>query len=118
MQFIRGYNVSSIYVDPSAASFKAALLKKGIYTTDADNSIFDGIRFISSMLAWYEIYVDESCKNMIREFSLYMWNSKAQEKGIDEPISKDDHTLDALRYSCYSLFGKSGGGIIGGGNRR
>ena len=40
----------TIIVDPSAASFKAELYKRGIITQDADNEVLDGIRRTASAL--------------------------------------------------------------------
>jgi hypothetical protein len=37
--------------------------------------------------------------NLIREIEGYVWDSKEAEKGYDEPLKKDDHAVDALRYA-------------------
>jgi hypothetical protein len=43
---------------------------------------------------------------LINEVQGYCWDSKAAEKGIDAPIKRADHLLDALRYSVFSYFGE------------
>jgi ABC-type glutathione transport system ATPase component len=39
-----------VIIDPSAASFKAELTKRGIWHVDADNEVNDGIRLVSMVL--------------------------------------------------------------------
>lgn len=116
--FIRGYNVSSIFIDPSAASFKVECLRKGLFTTDANNDVIDGIRYVSTMFAGYELYVDEKCENIRRELQEYSWEPSEKSKGKDIPIKDKDHTLDSLRYILYTNFGLYGNGIQAGRNRR
>lgn len=116
--FIAGFPVTAIVLDPAAASFKVELRKHGIMTRDADNSVLDGIRFVGTQLMLEKLFVDICCANLSREMSAYVWDSKKQEKGIDEPKKENDHALDALRYALYTIFGKGPRGIIGGTNRR
>ena len=47
------------------------------------------------------IYKD--CENLIREFSSYVWDIKAVERGEDKPVKKEDHAMDALRYFCMTV---------------
>ncbi len=44
------------------------------------------------------IVICSECKNTIREIEGYVWDNKAAERGRDEPLKKDDHAVDALRY--------------------
>lgn len=48
--------------------------------------------------------VFSTCKNLIRELSTYRWpeGTDARDPG-NEPVKKDDHALDALRYALHSL---------------
>ena len=41
----------------------------------------------------------DCCPNLIREIEGYVWDPKLGEKGIDAPLKRDDHALDALRYA-------------------
>lgn len=116
--FIDGYPVTAIMLDPAAASFKVELRKNGISTRDANNSVLDGIRFVGSLFTQEKLFIDRSCVNLIKEFSAYVWDTKKQERGIDEPKKEFDHALDALRYGLYTIFGKGRMGILGGANRR
>jgi PBSX family phage terminase large subunit len=85
-------------VDPSAASFVQQLYKDGLTPTLADNSVLDGIRLVSSLLAAGLLLVHRSCTGWIEEIGGYAWDDKAAMQGEDKPIKVDDHSLDAGRY--------------------
>lgn len=97
-EFLQNYSVKQIYIDPSAASFKTELRRKGMHTIDANNDVEDGIFKMTSDMKRGMVYVCSGCTNLIREIETYVWDSKAGEKGWDEPLKKDDHAIDALRY--------------------
>jgi len=110
INFVRGYNVQAIYIDPSAASFKAELYKQGVdQVCDANNDVINGIRFQSQLLANGTYKICGSCKNAIREYGTYVWDVKASEKGEDKPVKEHDHSLDAQRYALYTHFGQDMG---------
>ena len=97
---------SAIEVDPSASSFKLELKRTGIKrVNDADNDVLDGIRDVASALSGDTFYVHERCEHLRQEFTTYVWDEKAQERGEDKPVKRDDHALDALRYACRRAFG-------------
>jgi len=105
MEFIRGYNVKRIYIDPSAASFKQELRRNGIFNvTDAINDVIPGIRFVGQLISNGTLKICSNCVETIKEFSNYLWDSKASERGEDKPIKKNDHLMDSIRYQCYTHF--------------
>lgn len=108
-EFIGSTKIRSVIIDPSALSFKVTVRKLGIPVRDADNSVIDGIRTVSRLLAGGNLHVNPSCTNLIREFSGYVWDAKAQEKGEDKPMKQNDHAEDALRYVCMTVLGKGTG---------
>lgn len=109
-EFIGNIPIKVMVLDPSAASFKAQLRKDfpGIHIKDADNSVLDGIRLVSSFLQTGRLKVHKSCTNLIKEFSSYIWDVKSQTKGEDVPVKKFDHALDCVRYHCMTLMSKAG----------
>jgi PBSX family phage terminase large subunit len=104
-KFVDRDSLRSIIIDPSAASFKIAIRKKGLRTTDADNDVLDGIRLVSTLLAQGRLKVSKSCINTRKEFAAYVWNDKRTEKGIEEPVKQNDHAMDALRYFVQTIVG-------------
>ena len=86
-----------VIIDPSAASFKAVLRKRGWYkTTDADNNVEDGIRETSSAMKMGRIKISPGCKAWAKEAAGYSWDEKKTDK--DVPIKENDHAMDATRY--------------------
>ena len=107
-RFIENRPIKAIYIDPSAASFKAELLKAGVdHLFDAENEVIDGIRFVAKYLDLGTIKICQKCTNLIKEFQSYVWDAKSLKSGIDKPLKENDHALDALRYALYThFFGK------------
>jgi PBSX family phage terminase large subunit len=107
--FIKGYPIRSVYIDPSAASFKLELTRSGVSNLyDAENEVLDGIRQVAAMLNQGNLRICRSCPNLIGEFQSYAWDDKSLKTGVDRPLKENDHALDALRYAIYThFFGKS-----------
>ena len=97
-EFLGPYSVKQLYIDPSAAAFKLELSRMGIHTVDANNNVLNGITMMISDMRKGRVVVCSECLNTIREIESYVWDSKKAEKGLDEPLKKDDHSVDALRY--------------------
>lgn len=88
-----------IHVDPSAASFIAQLWRDswaGVH--GADNTVADGIRAVANLVGAHRVVIDESCDGLIGELVGYVWDPKAAERGVEQPLKVDDHGPDALRY--------------------
>lgn len=102
--WLDGISPEVIYVDPSATSFIAELRKRRLKVLTANNDVIPGIRFVATLLSTMRFFVDRSCKNTIMEFMSYIWNTKAQERGEDEPVKQNDHTCDRNRYFLYTFF--------------
>ena len=90
-------------LDPSALSFKTELRKRGLRVKDADNEKLDGIRVTSSLFATGKLLIHESCKNLIAELQGYVWDEKAAERGVEQPVDINNHACDALRYFCKTI---------------
>lgn len=97
--FLQDYDVKQIYIDPSAAAFKTDLRKRGLHPVDANNEVLDGITMMTSEMKRGTLVICSECKNLIREIESYVWDNKAAQKGWDEPLKKNDHAVDALRYA-------------------
>ena len=111
--FIENKTVRSIYIDPSAVSFRVELQKTGVMNLfEAKNEVITGIRFVSRLLNEGELKICRSCKNLIKEFQSYVWDEKSSKTGIDKPKKENDHCLDALRYGLFThLFGRTKKGM-------
>jgi PBSX family phage terminase large subunit len=112
LNFIYEYPVKTIYIDPSAASFKLEVKralntygKQGVTLLDAINDVQNGICVVAKHLALGHLKIRKQCKNLIQEFQSYVWDSKKAQKGIEAPLKHNDHALDALRYALFSKWG-------------
>lgn len=99
-------------LDPSAASFKAALREvtmqvpsrysEGTISTkmfrvhDADNNVSAGIQDTNRCIQSGRIKVNRNtCKAIVKEFGGYVWD---KDSGEDRPVKENDHGMDAIRY--------------------
>ena len=106
VKFMDGKPIKSVIIDPSAASFKAELRKRGIPTKDAINDVLDGIRLTASLFGQNIIQVNKKkCPNLIREFQSYVWDTKKSDQGEDVPLKQNDHGPDASRYILLTCVG-------------
>ena len=104
--FIGDRHIEAIIVDPAAASFIAELKKRGHRVIKARNDVLDGIRYVGMLLNTGKIFFHSRCKNTIKEFSSYIWDAKASDRGEDKPVKQHDHAMDAVRYFCYTILYK------------
>lgn len=107
---ISGIRPWAVFCDPSAASWKTELMRRGYVVLNANNDVINGIRQVATMLNTGKFYIDKSCVNTKKEYSTYSWDPMAQRQGKDRPIKEHDHTCDTDRYVVYTdtLNGMSG----------
>ena len=104
------------FADPENAGDRAELRHADIPTKIARKDVARGIELVQSKLKIKEnkkpsLYFFKTCKNTCREMAMYQYpEGTASNNPKDVPISKDDHTCDALRYILYTVLrpGKKG----------
>lgn len=90
-----------VIIDPSAASFIAALRRRKMYhVVPADNAVLDGIRETASAFQQGFVKVNPSIKEFKMEVEGYVWDNNSVE---DRPIKQNDHILDAVRYQVKTM---------------
>lgn len=102
-ELAKGFDVRKVIVDPSAASFIAALRKRHFSVLQAENDVMDGIRRVAVYLRDGNIKIHRSCKDAIAEFGLYRWDEKSEE---DKVVKEHDHAMDDIRYFCNTVMRK------------
>ncbi len=112
IKFIAKDKVKQIIIDPSAASFIAEIRKRGLSIKRAKNDVLNGIRVTGTLIQTGKVFFLDECKETIKEFSNYIWDAKATNRGEDKPIKEHDHAMDAVRYFCYTILGKKRGASI------
>jgi len=107
----KGYNGMITALIDSAASQKTLASEKNVVELFYDNGIlvspkvnkdlFSGIsvvkKYIKSSDGISHLFIFRNCVNLIQEIKSYWWG-----KG-DNPIKKDDHCLDEMRYYLMSI---------------
>ncbi|WP_051131713.1 PBSX family phage terminase large subunit [Oscillibacter ruminantium] len=87
-----------VIVDPSAASFILELQRRGVYVTQGDNNVPDGIRRVAQLFSRRVLMIHDTCEGLIGELGSYVWDDKAAKMGVEKPVKTMDHGPDALRY--------------------
>ncbi|MGC2607798.1 MAG: PBSX family phage terminase large subunit [Silvibacterium sp.] len=101
--FIGPHGAAKVIIDPSAASFKAEMLKRGIWHVDADNEVNEGICITSMVLNQRLVrFCRQSTPKTIQEMQTYAWDAKAAQRGEEKPLKVHDHGPDAFRYFAKS----------------
>lgn len=101
-EWLGGIFPLAVYVDPSAASWKVELLRRGYRVLNANNDVINGIRKVGEMIASGNYHIDKSCTATQKEYVSYVWDSAAQLKGKDQPLKIHDHACDTDRYAIYT----------------
>lgn len=92
--------IKNVIIDPSAASMIACIERHGKFKVlRADNRVLIGIQRTSEAISSGKIMISPSCRDIIREFSLYCWD---QDACSDAPKKENDHAMDDMRYFVMS----------------
>ena len=90
-----------VIIDPSAASFIAALRRRRRYhVVPADNAVIDGIRETASAMQQNFIKISPSIKEWKQEVEGYVWDNDSAE---DRPVKVNDHYMDCTRYFVHTM---------------
>jgi phage terminase large subunit-like protein len=91
--------------DPiTATSVHLEYVKSGLPIVLGNNEVKAGISAIISLLENKQLFITSNCENLLREMARYRWAKYASAKIAqnknprEEPVKKDDHAVDALRY--------------------
>ncbi|WP_426447589.1 PBSX family phage terminase large subunit [Paenibacillus sp. S-38] len=107
VKFVGDAPVKGIIIDPSAASFIATIQKHGRFgVIKAKNDVLEGIHAVAMELNAGTIKYNDICKETIREYSSYIWDEKAADRGEEKPVKQNDHHMDGDRYFVYTIVHK------------
>jgi PBSX family phage terminase large subunit len=91
-----------VILPPEAASYRAELTSRGLWVTDADNSVKEGIHTISSLMSRRNLVVNkDKCLRLYKSIPNYVWDEKAARRGEEEPLKLNDDEVDAMRYGIH-----------------
>lgn len=72
------------------------------------DSVRNGIKFVKE----FDVYVDESSLNLLREAENYRWALDQHKRPTDQPEDKDNHLMDAIRYALDKIKKPTGMRVI------
>ena len=88
-EYIRCDNEPKSIAELRGYGINALAAKKG------PGSVNFGIQYIKQ----FNIIIDKSCQNAINEFQQYQWKKNKDGETINEPVKKNDHFMDQIRYA-------------------
>lgn len=96
----KGVDKEQIRADAAEPKSNEELRRLGIRRIVAAAKGADSIRAGVAGLQEYRMIVHTACKSTIAELSTYHWDKKTgTEDGINKPVDRDNHLMDALRYA-------------------
>lgn len=108
----KGEKYVDCYADPENAEDRAEMKKAGIPTRPAKKDVARSIELVQSKLKVKDngkpsLFFLRTCKHTTKEVAVYHYpKGTSANNPKDVPVSKDDHTVAALRYGLYSVDGK------------
>ena len=106
-QYLKGVEVLGMtYADSARPEIIEQLRRYGhkvMKSYKGANSVLAGI----DLLKRYKLHVTKDSENMIKEFRSYKWKEDRAGRITNVPEDMFNHTLDAARYSCYSILSPS-----------
>lgn len=107
-EFVGNIRIKGVVIDPSAASLIAELKDRRYRIVKAKNDVADGIRNVANALTRGLIHYNDNCTETFREYSSYIWDKKAGDRGEEKPVKENDHHMDGDRYFVNTIiFGKT-----------
>jgi hypothetical protein len=111
-------NISTVYCvgDPSiqnknavtGTSVQSEYQENGLGIALGNNNVGAGIVRIQNLFASKKLFISERCEHLLKEIEEYRYDKFASSKMAqrrnlkDNPLKKNDHCLDALRYGIMS----------------
>lgn len=95
----KGYQKERIRADAAEPKSNEELRRAGISRVQAAKKGKDSILHGIAVLQEYRMIVHPVCKATIAELSSYCWDKDEEGRGINRPVDKNNHLMDALRYA-------------------
>ena len=95
-------DIDSVYADAADPESIEIFCREGLNTYPSVKNVKAKIDTTRET----KIHVAEDCSNLIRELPMYEWKRNKDGDILDEPVKRDDHSIDALCYACYGVRGE------------
>jgi PBSX family phage terminase large subunit len=102
VEFMGRNRSCQVILPPECASFKAELVLRGLWVTEAENEVLEGIQSVSGLMAKRKLRIHrQRCASLAAKIQTYCWDQKAALRGVEQPLKQDDDDPDALRYGVH-----------------
>ena len=94
-------DIESVYADSADPESIEVFCRNGLNTYGSVKNVKAKIDTARET----KIHIKEECVNLIREMPMYSWKRNKDGELLEEPVKRDDHSIDAL---CYAIYGVRG----------
>ncbi|MFH5183130.1 terminase large subunit [Paenibacillus sp. TAB 01] len=107
-ELFKRYPIEYVYADPEDAAYIRIYKKNHFPITKVDKTVNAGIQAVSTLLHVNErtgkpkLFICEDLRELINEMQSYQWAENRSGDLKEEPVKKNDHAMDALRYALYN----------------
>ena len=99
---LRFNDIDSVYADSADPESIEVFCRNGLNTYGSVKNVKAKIDTTRET----KIHVKEDCVNLIRELPMYSWKRNKDGELLEEPVKRDDHSIDALCYAVYGVRGE------------
>lgn len=99
----KGYAKERIRADAAEPKSNEELRRLGLSRLRAAVKGPDSVRSGIAALQEYHITVHPKCVHTVAELSSYVWEKDADGRGLNRPVDRDNHLMDALRYAMTDI---------------
>lgn len=89
-------------------------IRRSNYKIEAAKKGPDSITASIATLQQYTMFIVRGSDNLKKELRSYIWDTDANGKALNEPVDKNNHCLDAVRYIALNCLGKQNHISVGG----
>ena len=96
--------VKAFYCDPAGRDEISTFVMAGLRNTYGTKSeVMEGIRRVTGLIKTRKLFVFKKCINLIEQMEIYrIQEGRESQDPREEPVKKEDHLTDALRYGIYN----------------
>ena len=108
------YRTATKLIDPSTRNRQRdgysvwdEFAQNGVYFQPANNDVIQGINRVNELFKRGVLLICSNCVNLLNEIGGYKWQALkvgTQRNEPEQPIKKDDHACDALRYLVNEIY--------------
>ena len=100
----KAWRITRGWGDPADPTSNTMLVNAGLKVSPANNDRDDGILYLCQKFGepGGVMIAEGACPNLEHEIENWTWRATAGAREIQEPVKRDDHLIDAMRYGAYS----------------